>query len=103
MNSITDMYSVVMKAQSYGVEGYYVENKYVDPRKMKQEKILETSKDKSVTSKAKDSSKKTTYIDEVLKRSANFPGPSTYEPKEIETKQKANIKRDSPPRKTIFD
>jgi hypothetical protein len=40
MNSITDMYSVVMKAQSYGVEGYYVENKYVDPRKMKQEKIL---------------------------------------------------------------
>lgn len=44
MYSIPEMYSTVIKAQSYGVEGYYVENKYVDPRRIMEEKTLEISR-----------------------------------------------------------
>ena len=38
MSTIREIYSVVKKMESHGIEGYHVDNKYYDPLKMKKEK-----------------------------------------------------------------
>lgn len=66
MASIADLYSLQNTKSNQGIEGYYVEKKYVDPTKIREERILSESKDKSFPSKLV-GSKKTTFIDEIQK------------------------------------
>ena len=40
MASIRDLYTMVKKMDSNGVEGYHVDSKYVDPLKIKYERSL---------------------------------------------------------------
>lgn len=79
-SSIPELYSASTHQVKHGIEGYFVEKKYVDHMKIKQERVYEGSKDKP-TSRPTNISKKTTFIDDVQKISAKLPGPSTYEPK----------------------
>lgn len=46
MSSIREIYTFVNHLDGSGVEGYHVDNKYYDPMKMKEQRALETSKDK---------------------------------------------------------
>lgn len=79
MATISDLYSLQSSASTGGIEGYYVEKKYVDPAKMREERIISQSKDKYKGAKPVNVSKKTTFIDDVQKKSAKLPGPFTYE------------------------
>lgn len=78
---VPQMFSVVVKAQTYGIEGYHVDNKYFDARRSREQKVFEQSKNKSSSTHANPTTKKTTYIDDVLKRSSTLVGPATYNPK----------------------
>jgi hypothetical protein len=81
MDSIPDMFHVVTKAQNHGVEGYYVQNKYFDARRSKEQKTLELSRDKSASLAANPNIKKSSYLDEIMKKASKLPGPTTYDPK----------------------
>lgn len=48
---------------TYGIEGYHVDNKYYDPAKLKEQKVLETSKDKIQGHKPTNVGKKSCFID----------------------------------------
>ena len=76
---IRSMYHIANKtgAGSYGIDGYHVDNKYLDPNKIREEKLY-SSKDKPPASKPVNISDKKTFIDEVQKKSARLPGPTTY-------------------------
>ena len=45
-SSIREIYTVINHQNVPGVEGYHVDNKYYDPIKMKEQRALETSKDR---------------------------------------------------------
>ena len=66
MSSIRDIYSVVKKIDTQGIEGYHVDSKYVDPMKIKYERELSKSRDK-VTPRP-DVAHKTSFIDDILKK-----------------------------------
>lgn len=61
--TIAHLYSLQGSASTGGIQGYFVEKKYIDPMKMKQERILSQSKDKLKGPKPVNVSKKTTFID----------------------------------------
>ena len=67
-NSIREIYMMVNHLDGPGVEGYHVDNKYVDHLKIKEQRILETSKDRIQSKKLASELKKTTFIDEVQKK-----------------------------------
>ena len=85
-----------------GIEGYHVDKKYVDPVKLKQQRILETSKDR-IVNKPPPPTKKPSFIDEVKKNSAKLPGPCNYNPHQVEGKSKTEGLSSPSDRKTIFD
>lgn len=78
MGSIEELFGAMSRAQQSGVEGYFVENKYFDARRSREQKQLGLSGSGSLTSRA--ASKKTTYLDDILKGQSKLPGPSTYNP-----------------------
>lgn len=45
-SSIRDVYTTVKNIDSYGIEGYQVDKKYYDHMKMKEQRALESSKDR---------------------------------------------------------
>jgi hypothetical protein len=67
-SSIREVYTFVNHLDGQGVEGYHVDNKYYDPLKLKEQRILETSKDRIQSKKNAAELKKTTFIDEVQKK-----------------------------------
>ena len=102
MASIREMYSMSHQGEG-GIEGYHVDKKYVDPVKLKQQRILEASKDR-IVNKPPPPTKKPSFIDEVQKNSAKFPGPCNYHPQSLEGKSKTEGLPPPPSqRKTIFD
>jgi hypothetical protein len=66
MSSIRDIYSLVNRATTHGIEGYHVDKKYVDPMKLKYEREL--SKSKEQARKPANLPKKTSFIDDVVKK-----------------------------------
>jgi hypothetical protein len=62
-NSIREAYSISNRLDNSGIEGYYVDKKYYDAAKMKQQRILETSKDKIQGEKPINVGKKASFID----------------------------------------
>lgn len=66
MSSIRDIYSLVNRATAHGIEGYHVDKKYIDPMKLKYEREL--SKSKEQARKPANVSKKTSFIDDVVKK-----------------------------------
>lgn len=48
-SSIHEMYNMVTNRHESGIEGYHVDSKYYDPIKIKEQRILETSKDRIQT------------------------------------------------------
>ena len=101
MTSISDLYSL-QRSSSGGLEGYHIEKKYYDPLKMKEERILSTSTDR-VSVRPTNVSKKTTFIDDVQKRAANLPGPTSYESSVRERKKTGSDIIKYPNRKTYID
>jgi hypothetical protein len=75
--SIRDVYTIANHIDSHGVEGYLVDKKYYDPMKMKEQRILETSKDR-IINKPPPITKKICFIDEIQKKEAKLPGPCSY-------------------------
>lgn len=69
--------------------------------KLKYEREL--SKSKEHARKPQNVSKKTSFIDDVVKVKGKLPGPTTYEPKEILSKSKTDALVTVPRRQTIFD
>ena len=103
MSSISDMYQASTKQVKGGVEGYHVDKKYVDATKMKQQRILETSKDRPIV-KPVNVTNKPSFIDEIKKKQGKYPGPANYDPKQIKAKSKTGDPLTKPSRrKTIFD
>jgi hypothetical protein len=68
MNSIREIYTMVNQLSGAGVEGYRVENKYYDPVKMKEQRVLESSKDRIQSKKLASELKKSCFIDDVTKK-----------------------------------
>ena len=67
-SSIRQVYTTVKNIDGIGIEGYYVDKKYYDPMKMKEQRALESSKDRIQGKKNPNESKKTSFIDVVQKR-----------------------------------
>ena len=63
MNTIRDVYSVAHHIDDYGITGYHVDNKYIDPLKLKEQRKLESSKDKPTGQKPTNVTKKPCFID----------------------------------------
>jgi hypothetical protein len=103
MSSIREIYTFVNHLEGNGVEGYHVDSKYYDPVKLKEQRALETSKDRIQSKKNATESKKTTFIDEVQKKEGKLPGPCSYDPKEIIPKSKTESISPPTKRQTIFD
>jgi hypothetical protein len=75
---IRSMYQVSNRMNTgIGIDGYHVDNKYIDPNKIKEEKLY-ASKDKPKSTKPMNVTDKKTFIDEIQKKSARLPGPFTY-------------------------
>ena len=70
---------------------------------MKEQRALETSKDRIQSKKLATDSKKISFIDEVQKKEAKLPGPCSYDPKELVAKSKTESIAPPAKRLTIFD
>lgn len=88
MLSIQDMYVQANKITQYGVEGYHVNNKYVN------------SYEKSQIPKSE--LKKGSYLEDYAKVHGFVPGPGVYDHAKSLWPSKAKIRKARPPHKKTF-
>lgn len=101
---VRELYNLLEQNRQTGVEGYHVDNKYVDPRRIKEDKDnFEKSTKRPKASPLKPVRHKSSYLDEVQKFAKQLPSPSQYniEP-EMKSASKTSIVKYGD-RKTIFD
>jgi hypothetical protein len=107
VGTVQQLYKALPENSSIGIEGYHVDNKYLDPRRLREEKyFLERSMKPPKSVPLKATKHKSNFLDDIQKAAKLLPSPGQYETSQdlsARSKSKTSGVVKYPDRKTIFD